>query len=149
MVTIPPRGTVTFLFTEIEGYAAAQRNGSEQTKDVLARYRSIMRRAVENHGGYFFEMTDDGCFAAFATAMGAIAAALEAQRTSLGESAEITGLRVRMALHTGVAEEYDGDYLGPPVNRAAHLLSAAHGGQIILSAVTYNLVSDDLTDMEP
>jgi eukaryotic-like serine/threonine-protein kinase len=149
MVTIPPRGTVTFLFTEIEGYAAAQRNGSEQTKDVLARYRSIMRRAVENHGGYVFEMTDDGCFAAFATAMGAIAAALEAQRTFLGESAEITGLRVRMALHTGVAEEYDGDYLGPPVNRAAHLLSAAHGGQIILSAVTYNLVSDDLTDMEP
>jgi eukaryotic-like serine/threonine-protein kinase len=149
MATTPPRGTVTFLFTDIEGYTTAQQNGSEQKKDALARYKSIMRRAVENHSGYVFEMTDDGCFAAFATATGAIEAALEAQRTFMGETAEVTGLGVRMALHTGVAEEHDGDYLGPPVNRAAHLLSAAHGGQIILSAVTYNLVSNDLTDMEP
>jgi eukaryotic-like serine/threonine-protein kinase len=149
MATPPPRGTVTFLFTDIEGYTTAQQNGSEQTKDALARYKGIMRRAVENHGGYIFEMTGDGCFAAFATATGAIEAALEAQRTFLGEAVEIAGLGVRMALHTGVAEEREGDYLGPPVNRAAHLLSAAHGGQIILSAVTYNLVSNDLTDMEP
>jgi class 3 adenylate cyclase len=149
MATPPPRGTVTFLFTDIEGYTTAQQNGSEQTKDALARYKSIMRRAVENHGGYIFEMTGDGCFAAFATATGAIEAALEAQRIFLGEAVEIAGLGVRMALHTGVAEESEGDYLGPPVNRAAHLLSAAHGGQIILSAVTYNLVSNDLTDMEP
>jgi class 3 adenylate cyclase len=149
MATTPPRGTVTFLFTDIERYTTVQQNGSELTKDVLARYKSIMRRAVENHSGYLFEMTEDGCFAAFATAMGAIQAALEAQRNLLGEAAEVTGLGVRMALHTGVAEEREGDYLGPPVNRAAHLLSAARGGQIILSAVTYNLVSNDLTDMEP
>jgi serine/threonine protein kinase/class 3 adenylate cyclase len=145
----PPRGTVTFLFADLEGYTTLRQEGSQQTNDTLARYNSIMRRAVENHAGYIFEMTGDGCFAAFATAMEAIQAALQAQRILRGENGEKTGLRVRIALHTGVAEEREGDYFGPPVNRVAHLLSAAHGGQTILSAVTYNLVSDDLIDMEP
>ena len=149
MAVTPPRGTVTFLFADIGGYTTLRQDGSQQANDTLARYNSIMRGAVESHAGYIFEMTGDGCFAAFATAMEAIQAALQAQRIFRGEVGEKTGLRVRIALHTGVAEEREGDYVGPPVNRLAHLLSAAHGGQTILSAVTYNLVSDNLIDLEP
>jgi class 3 adenylate cyclase len=105
---------------------------------------------VEDHGGYVFKTVGDAFCAAFTTARQALEATLAAQRALFAERwPETATVRVRMALHTGVAEERNGDYFGPPVNRAARLLSAGHGGQALLSSVTYGLVRDNLGFLEP
>ena len=110
---------------------------------VLARHDELLRRAIEEHGGYVFKTVGDAFCCAFTTAPDALEAALEAQRLLLEERwAESGPLRVRMALHMGAAEERDGDYFGPPVNRVARLLSAAHGSQVLLSLPTQELVRD-------
>src|SRR5215218_5228997 len=112
---------------------------------ALARHDELLRRAIEEHGGYVFKTVGDAFCCAFPTAPDALEAALEAQRLLLKEQwAESGPLRVRMALHMGAAEERDGDYFGPPVNRVARLLSAAHGGQVLLSAATHEMVRDQL-----
>src|SRR5215216_6142073 len=112
---------------------------------ALARHDEILRGATEQHGGYVFKTVGDAFCCAFRTAPDALEAALESQRLLLEERwAESGALRVRMALHIGAAEERDGDYFGPPVNRVARLLSAAHGGQVLLSAATYEMVRDQL-----
>jgi predicted ATPase len=112
---------------------------------ALARHDEIIRGATEQHGGYVFKTVGDAFCCAFPTAPDALEAALEAQRLVLKERwAESDPLRVRMALHMGAAEERDGDYFGPPVNRVARLLSAAHGGQVLLSAATHEMVRDQL-----
>src|SRR5215216_3130788 len=112
---------------------------------ALARHDEILRAATEQHGGYVFKTVGDAFCAVFPTAPDALEAALEIQRRLLSSEWEQTGpLRVRMALHTGAAEERDGDYFGPPVNRIARLLSAAHGGQVLLSLPTQELVRDQL-----
>ena len=112
---------------------------------ALSRHDDILRKAIEERGGYVFKTVGDAFCCAFPTAPDALEAALETQRTLKGEEWEGTGpLRVRMALHTGVAEEKDGDYFGPPVNRVARLLSAAHGGQVLLSLPAQELVRDQL-----
>src|SRR5215204_6080122 len=111
----------------------------------LARHDEILRRAIEEHGGYVFKTVGDAFCCAFPTAPDALEAALDAQRLLLKERwAESAPLRVRMALHMGAAEERDGDYFGPPLNRIARLLSAAHGGQVLLSAATHEMVRDQL-----
>jgi serine/threonine protein kinase len=105
----------------------------------------ILRSNIEANRGYVFKTVGDAYCAAFTTAREALEATLAAQRALFAEEwDERTELRVRMALHTGATEERDGDYFGPPVNRVARLLSAGHGGQILLSAVTYGLVRDNL-----
>src|SRR5215212_2406650 len=112
---------------------------------ALARHDEILRGATEQHGGYVFKTVGDAFCCAFRTAPDALEAALESQRLLLEERwAESGALRVRMALHIGAAEERDGDYFGPPVNRVARLLSAAHGGQVLLSLPTQELVRDQL-----
>src|SRR5687767_3403082 len=112
---------------------------------ALARHDEILKRAIELRGGYVFKTVGDAFCCAFWTATDALDAALEVQRTLFEEEWQETGpLRVRMALHTGAAEERDGDYFGPPVNRVARLLSAAHGGQVLLSLPTQELVRDQL-----
>src|SRR5829696_2463714 len=112
---------------------------------ALARHDEILKRAIEEHGGYVFKTVGDAFCCAFPTAPDALEAALEAQRLLLKEQWGKSGpLRVRMALHMGAAEERDGDYFGPPVNRVARLLSAAHGGQVLLSAATHEMVRDQL-----
>jgi predicted ATPase/class 3 adenylate cyclase len=112
---------------------------------ALARHDEILRDATEQHGGYVFKTVGDAFCCAFLTAPDALEAALETQRRLISSEWEHIGpLRVRMALHTGVAEERDGDYFGPPVNRVARLLSAAHGGQMLLSLPTQELVRDQL-----
>jgi predicted ATPase len=112
---------------------------------ALACHDEILRRAIVEHGGYVFKTVGDAFCCAFTTAPDALEAALDAQRLLLKERwAESTPLRVRMALHMGAAEERDGDYFGPPVNRVARLLSAAHGGQVLLSLPTHEMVRDQL-----
>ena len=112
---------------------------------ALARHDEILRDAIEQHGGYVFKTVGDAFCCAFPTAPGAVEAALVAQRALLGEGSEKTGpLRVRMALHMGAAEERDGDYFGPPLNRVSRLLSAGHGGQVLLSAATHEMVRDQM-----
>jgi predicted ATPase len=114
---------------------------------ALARHDEILRGAIAAHGGYLVKMTGDGAHAAFRTAERALAAAIAAQR-SLGAEAWVgTGpLRVRMGLHTSAAEARDGDYYGSSVNRAARVMSAAHGGQVIVSRATEEVARDSLPD---
>ena len=113
--------------------------------EALARHDRILRGAIEAQGGYVFKTVGDAFCCAFPKAPDALEAALEVQRTLLAQEWGETGpLRVRTALHTGAAEERDGDYFGPPVNRVARLLSAGHGGQVLLSLSAQELVRDDL-----
>src|SRR5215203_5537180 len=135
----PPTGTVTFLFTDIEGSTRMWERSPEAMSGALSRHDQILRRVTEEHDGYVFKTVGDAFCCAFSTAPEALEAALEAQRALLTEEdwTEETGpLRVRMALHAGEVEERDGDYFGPPVNRVARLLSAGHGGQTLLSRAT-------------
>src|ERR687890_1898215 len=114
---------------------------------ALARHDEILKEAVEGHDGYVFKTVGDAFCCAFRTASAALKASLFAQRALFSEEGwpEETGpLRVKMALHVGATEERDGDYFGPPLNRVARLLSAGHGGQVLLSLTTQELVRDQL-----
>jgi predicted ATPase/class 3 adenylate cyclase/Tfp pilus assembly protein PilF len=144
-VANPPTGTLTFLFTDIEGSTKMWERDSSVMQLALARHDEILRSALEERGGYIFKTVGDAFCAAFLTAPDALEAALDTQRRLLSSEWEESGpLRVRMALHTGAAEERDGDYFGPPLNRVARLLSAAHGGQVLLSLPAQELVRDQL-----
>ena len=145
-MTPRPTGTVTFLFTDIEGSTTRWEHQRQAMQAALARHDTILREAIEAHGGHVFKTVGDAFYAVFSTAPDAVDAALQAQALLQRESwDEMLGpLRVRMAVHTGAAEERDGDYFGPPLNRVARLLSAGHGGQILLSTVSQELVRDQL-----
>jgi predicted ATPase/class 3 adenylate cyclase len=142
----PPTGTVTFLFTDIEGSTKLWEKSPRGMQVALIRHDAVLWETIERHGGFVFKTVGDAFCAAFPTALGALEAALAAQRGLFSEAwgAEIGTLRARMALHTGATHERDGDYFGPPVNRVARLLSAGHGGQILLSSSTQELVRDHL-----
>src|SRR3712207_2804509 len=141
-----PTGTVTFLFTDIEGSTTRWEQHQDAMQVALARHDAILRQAIEGHGGVVFKTVGDAFYTAFATAPDALAAALGAQRALHTEAwdEQLGPVRVRMALHTGTAEQRDGDYFGPPLNRVARLLSAGHGGQILLSDVVRGLVREQL-----
>jgi hypothetical protein len=112
---------------------------------ALARHDELLRSAIESNGEHVFKTVGDAFCCAFPTAPDALKAGLEAQRRLLSSEWDQTGpLLVRMALHTGAAQERDGDYFGPPLNRVARLMSAAHGGQVLLSLPTQELVRDQL-----
>jgi predicted ATPase/class 3 adenylate cyclase/Tfp pilus assembly protein PilF len=144
-VASPPTGTVTFLFTDIEGSTKMWERHPQAMHSALSRHDEILRHAIEERGGYVFKTVGDAFCCVFPTAPDALEAALATQRRLLSSEWEETGpLRVRMALHMGAAEERDGDYFGPPVNRVARLLSAAHGGQVLLSLPTHEMVRDQL-----
>src|SRR5215204_2595194 len=145
MVAVPT-GTVTFLFTDIEGSTKLWERHTGTMRTALARHDEILQEAIEGHGGFVFKTVGDAFCAAFATALDALESALAAQRALLSEhwGEEIDALRARMALHTGTADERNGDYFGPAVNRVARLLSAGHGGQVLLSLATQELVRDQL-----
>src|SRR5829696_3495023 len=141
----PHTGTITFLFTDVEGSTSLWERNPKAMSEALVRHDEILRTAIEAHDGHVFKTVGDAFHAIFSTAPDTLKAALEAQRTLLREEWEETGpLRVRMALHSGVAEERDGDYFGPTLNRVARILVLGHGGQILLSHATHNLVTDDL-----
>lgn len=142
-----PTGSVTFLFTDIQGSTAMWERDAMRMQQALARHDEILKSTVLSHGGHVFKMIGDACCAAFHSAPDAIEAALAAQRAIFSEPwDERSRVRVRMALHTGEVEERDGDYLGPPVNRVARLLSAGHGGQTLLSRATRERIEDSLPE---
>ena len=141
----PPTGTVTFLFTDIEGSTRLWEQDSSAMQVALARHDELLRTAIESNGGHVFKTVGDAFCCAFPTAPDALKAGLEAQRRLLSSGWDQTGpLLVRMALHTGAPQERDADYFGPPLNRVARLLSAAYGGQVLLSLPTQELVRDQL-----
>ena len=142
-----PHGTVTFLFTDLEGSTRLWEHHPAAMKVALARHDEILRSAIEAHQGHIVKTTGDGVHAAFASAPDAVAAALFAQLALTREPWDATGaLRVRMGLHTGDAERRRGDYFGTVLNRAARLMTAAHGDQIVCSRVTNDLVRDTLPE---
>ena len=137
-----PSGTVTFLFTDIEGSTRLWDSAPDAMRAALERHDSILRSAIEGHEGYVFSTGGDGFAAAFARVGEAVAAAVEAQRGLMSEMwPEGAPLRVRMGLHTGEAAERDGDYFGSAVNRAARLMATANGGQVVCSRVDADLAS--------
>ena len=142
-----PTGTITFLFTDIEGSSQLWERFPEPMRMALSKHDTILREAFETRGGFVFKTIGDAFCVAFDTAPGAVDAALEAQRLlNTGVWEETGPLQVRMALHTGSAEQRDGDYFGQSLNRVSRLLAAAHGGQILLSLPTEELVRDHLGD---
>jgi predicted ATPase/class 3 adenylate cyclase len=139
--------TITFMFTDIEGSTHLWERHPAAMQLALARHDHLLRQAVEAHQGRIVKSTGDGLHAAFNTALSASTAALAAQQALWAEpwpELDRQGLRVRMALHTGEAEARAGDYFGSAVNRAARLLAIGHGGQVLLSAATTELVRDQL-----
>jgi predicted ATPase/class 3 adenylate cyclase/Tfp pilus assembly protein PilF len=136
----PPSGTVTFLFTDIEGSTRRWEEGPDAMRSDLQRHDDLLTHVIEAHGGFVFKTVGDACCAAFPTPLQALSAAVQAQRLIQSEQWQTEPLRVRIAINTGVAGLQDGDYLGPPVNRTARLLAAGHGGQILVSALTAELI---------
>jgi class 3 adenylate cyclase len=109
--------------------------------DALARHDAILREAVADDHGDIVKTTGDGVHAVFTSARDAVEASVDAQRAlHATDWGEVGDLRVRMGLHTGEAELRDGDYYGPAVNRAARLMACAHGGQIVASQTTAQLL---------
>ncbi len=140
-----PTGTVTLLFTDIEGSTRLWEAHAAAMRAALARHDALLRQCIDGHDGHVFKTGGDAFCAAFHTAADAIAAALEAQRALHREPwPEAAKLRVRMALHSGAVEVRDGDYFGSPLNRVARLLAAGHGGQTLLSESTHDLCRDHL-----
>jgi predicted ATPase/class 3 adenylate cyclase/Tfp pilus assembly protein PilF len=138
-----PSGTVTFLFTDIEGSTRLWEEYPKAMKTALAVHDEIIRGEVEANGGFVFKTVGDAFWAAFRIAPDALQAAIDAQRKLHAQDWSAVGrLRVRMALHTGAAEERSGDYYGPTLDRVNGLLSAGHGGQTLLSLPTVELLRD-------
>ncbi|MDT5083961.1 MAG: hypothetical protein QOJ61_1004, partial [Mycobacterium sp.] len=138
----PPSGVVTFLFTDIEGSTRRWEADAEAMRAALSKHDQVLRTAIESHDGFLFSHTGDGVVAAFASPMSAVKAAVAAQRT--------LELPVRMGLATGEAELRDGDYFGTVLNRAARVMAAGHGGQILVADSTAGLLSGlDLLDLGP
>ncbi len=131
-----PSGNVAFLFTDIEGSTLRWDLDRAAMQEALRRHDAIVRAAIESHGGTVFKTIGDAFCAAFPAVERAVAAATAAQRELGSQNWDaVDGLRVRMAIHIGDADERDGDYFGPAVNRVARLLSAGHGGQVLLSGI--------------
>jgi predicted ATPase/class 3 adenylate cyclase len=140
-----PTGTVTFLFSDIEGSTQRWDRDREGMQDALRRHDALMQTAIAKHDGYVFKTIGDAFCAAFARPEDAVAAILDAHRALAAEDfSRIDGLRVRAALHTGTADEREGDYFGPALNRIARLLVIGHGGQVVVSGVTTDLVQGAL-----
>src|SRR5215217_2649806 len=141
-----PSGTVTFLFTEIEGSTTLWERDRAAMQTAVERHLALLDAAITSHHGIHFKTVGDAVQSAFPTAPDAVAAALDAQRTLRSEPwpEGIGPLRVRIAVHTTAATPEGGDYLAPGLNRLARLLAADHGGQILLSLATQDLARDAL-----
>jgi predicted ATPase len=138
-----PTGTVTFLFTDVEGSTRLLYElGAERYADALAEHRRLIRQACGDHGGVEVDTQGDAFFFAFPTAPGGLAAA-----TTLTESLSGGPIRVRVGLHTGTALLADEGYVGDDVHVAARVAATGHGGQIVVSAATANLADVPFTDL--
>ena len=137
-----PSGVVTFLFTDIEGSTRRWEAEPDVMRSALADHDDVLRQAVEAQGGRVFKHTGDGVCAVFTSPRAAVEAAVAAQQA--------LELPVRMGIATGEAELRDGDYFGTVLNRAARVMAAGHGGQILLAESTASLLSGvDLLDLGP
>ena len=141
---LTPDPPFTFLFTDIEGSTQLWEQHPEAMKAALARHDAILRGAIESHGGRVFKTVGDSFYAVFPNAPDAVCAALDAQRAIQAENWGKTIIKVRMGLHSGTAEARDNDYFGPTLNRVARLMSAGHGGQTLISAITRELAQPNL-----
>lgn len=140
-----PVGTVTFLFTDIEGSTRLVQDLGDRWADVLTEHRRLLRAAVLDGHGHEVDTAGDGFFASFARARDAVTAAVLAQRALIAHTwPEHRAVRVRMGLHTGEPLRAEGGYAGLDVHRAARIAGAAHGRQVLLSASTHALVADEL-----
>jgi len=139
-VTTLPTGTVTFLFTDIEGSTQLVQRLGPEYRQVLERHAAIVDSAIAGHDGIAVNTEGDSFFAAFEAADAAVLAAIAAQRDLNDESwPEAGAVRVRAGLHTGTAQLGHGDYVGLDVHRAARIAGAGHGGQVLTSAATHVL----------
>jgi class 3 adenylate cyclase len=138
-----PAGTVTFLFTDVEGSTRLLHELGDAYTEVLAEHRQVLRDAFARHAGFEVDTQGDAFFVAFSQAREALAAAAE------GRDALTDGpIRVRMGLHTGEPVVTDDGYVGIDVHRAARIAAAGHGGQVLVSQSTRELVgSDELRDL--
>src|SRR4030095_6119889 len=135
----------TYLFTDIEGSTRLWEQDSERMPDALACHDSIVRRVVEGHRGNVVRTTGDGLLATFDDPLDALGATLDLQRMLAAPAATSGGrLPVRCGIHVGVAENRDEDFFGAAVNRAARIMSIAHGRQVLLSEAAAVLVSEPL-----
>jgi predicted ATPase/class 3 adenylate cyclase len=143
-----PTGTLTFLYTDVEGSTVRWEQHPGAMKDAVERHDAILQDAVEAAKGIVFRRMGDAFCACFVLAPQALDAVLAAQRALHLErwDPRIAPFKVRMALHTGPGEVRDGDYVGPHLNRIARLLAAGYGGQVLLTSATYPLVFDTLPD---
>jgi len=139
-----PSGTVTFLFSDIEGSTQRWDRDRVAMQEAVRAHDRLMREAIAARAGRVFKTVGDAFCAAFATPESAAGAALDAQRALGGfDFSAVDGVRVRMAINTGTADERDGDYFGPTLNRVARLLSLAYGGQVLLSGIAADLVREN------
>ncbi|MCD6031868.1 MAG: adenylate/guanylate cyclase protein, partial [Thermomicrobiales bacterium] len=136
-----PSGTVTFLFTDIEGSTALWERDRQAMATAVERQLAILQSLIAAHHGVLYKTIGDGTQAAFASAEEALRAAVASQRALLAEDGgELGPIRVRMALHAGeAAPDAHGDYLAAPLNRLSRLLAAGHGGQILLAQTVQQL----------
>jgi class 3 adenylate cyclase len=142
-VVVQPSGTVTFVFTDIAGSTALLDNlGAEAYREALAGHRRTLREAFAAHSGYEVDEAGDGFFFAFAAASEAVTAVTQAI-ASLADGP----VRIRVGVHTGEPVLDPPKYVGVDVHKAARIMSAAHGGQVLLSGATRELVADDMLDL--
>ena len=148
METHAPTGTVTFLFTDIEGSTRLLREvGHERYEELLGIHWRLLRDAVEPYGGFISGTAGDGCLIAFRSGSDAVAAAADAQRSLAGHAwPPDAPIRVRMGLHTGDAIVGDEGYVGLAVHHGARIGAAGHGGQVLLSSITARLVAHQLPE---
>jgi class 3 adenylate cyclase len=138
-----PSGTVTFLFTDIEGSTRLAQAHPSEWEESRQRHHAILREAIETYQGHVFQVVGDAFCVAFATGPDACAAALAAQRALCAEAWGQTAIKVRMGLHTGEAQARDDDYHGYlALSHVQRLVSAASGGQVLLSQATEEMVRE-------
>jgi predicted ATPase/class 3 adenylate cyclase len=141
-----PSGTVTFVFTDIEGSTIRWDRDRAAMERAVRLHDAIMRDTIAAHDGWVFKTIGDAFCAAFHRPEDAADATVHAQRAlASADFSAVDGIRVRMAVHTGTADERDDDYFGPTVNRVARLLAVGYGGQVLLSRVTADLVQGALS----
>jgi predicted ATPase/class 3 adenylate cyclase/tetratricopeptide (TPR) repeat protein len=143
---VVPTGTVTFLFTDIEGSTKLAQQNPEAMPDLLARHHEILHQSISAHNGYVFQIVGDSFCAAFSSAVDAVNAAIEAQKYLYNEAWSPAPIRVRMGIHTGTAQLNEGNQYSGYATLAScqRIMSAGHGGQVLLSTVTRELVRDAL-----
>ena len=147
-MTMPPSGTVTFLFTDIEGSTKLAQEHPQEMPELLARHNAILTQAIQAHEGYVYEIAGDSFCAVFSSAIDAVHAALDAQQHLQNEVWSPAPIKVRMGIHTGTVKVNDKNgYTGyATLALAQRVMSAGHGGQVLLSGATRELVRDSLPE---